>query len=127
MSNQLKGNVLIVEDNLVIALDAQEMLLELGAQSVHLASSNAEALEILDRHGIQYAMLDIRLGDGTSEDIAARLTDQHIPFLFASGFETLSKLRDRYPSAEAIEKPFTRDALEGALLRLFPAAKDVEA
>ena len=86
----LSGDVLLVEDNIIIALDTEEALLELGATRVHVASTVESAMEILDEHTPSLALLDLNLGDETSEPIAERLESMGVTFVFGTGYGELA-------------------------------------
>jgi light-regulated signal transduction histidine kinase (bacteriophytochrome) len=61
--------VLLVEDNLLIALEAEEMLTDLGARLVVSASTLRAAEEAISTHEFGFAMLDISVGGGTSSTL----------------------------------------------------------
>jgi len=72
----LTGEALLVEDNIIIAMDAEDSLTELGANAVNVAANVADALAILKRESISVALLDVNLGAETSEPIAEALLMQ---------------------------------------------------
>lgn len=100
-------NVLLVEDSLIIALDAEDVLGRLGADGVVTASTVAGALEAIERSEPSLAMLDINLGDSTSFPIADLLADRGIPFLFASGYGEQATLPERHHARTVLQKPYT--------------------
>ncbi len=111
----LAGRVLLVEDNIIIAMDAQDMLRRLGAQQVDTASSAAMALAAIDRQAPGFALLDVNLGQGTSLPVAEKLTELGIPFAFATGYgEDISAL-GIYAQVPVVRKPYTLDTLRAAL------------
>ncbi len=57
---------LVVEDNLIISLDAEQMLSEHGMVAVHTAASVAEARKLIESQEIDVALLDVNLGSETS-------------------------------------------------------------
>ncbi|MGX1256340.1 CheY-like chemotaxis protein [Sinorhizobium fredii] len=59
-------SVLVVEDNFLIAMDMGEILSALGVKGVHIAATVEKAMEIVAAHPIDFAILDINLGDETS-------------------------------------------------------------
>src|ERR1700742_1339940 len=78
--------VLLVEDSLIISLDAEDILHRLGADAVTTHASMQGALDYLDAHRPSLAVLDINLGAQNSFPIADRLRELDIPFIFASGY-----------------------------------------
>lgn len=108
--------VLVVEDNTIIALDAEESLYDLGVARVAVAATSDAALEIIAAEPPEFALLDYNLGAETSEPVASELVDRGIPFAFATGYGEIAGATG--PVAEAItiiRKPYTRDDIAAAL------------
>ncbi len=108
---KLSGNVLLVEDNVIIALDAEKMLYDLGAENVYVASRAAKALEIADDVTLSFALLDVNLGSESSESIARALEKKKVPFAFATGYGDDTPLAETFPSVDIIQKPFSTQIL----------------
>lgn len=85
-SGRLAGTVLLVEDNIIIALEAEDVLLSLGADSVVVASGVTEALRLLALETPSFALLDINLGAEMSWPIASRLRELGVRYAFATGY-----------------------------------------
>lgn len=113
--SRLDGDVLVVEDNMIIAMDASDILTANGATNVHMSSSVADALEAIDTHNIKFALLDVNLGDQTSLPVANILAERGIPFILATGYGDAADITANYPSTLVINKPFTAEALLGAV------------
>ncbi|BCH62269.1 GAF domain-containing protein [Agrobacterium vitis] len=108
-------HVLLVEDNMLIALEAEDMLHELGAVHVALASTITEAEQLLAKHSFQFAMLDINVGRGTSFDLATKLGEAGTPFIFATGYGDELAIAGRKGNEVIIQKPYERDHLARAV------------
>lgn len=78
--------VLVVEDEVLIALDCEAMLVALGVAEVRRVRSVADGLSLLDAEGFDAAILDVRLGSEDSMPLADRLAELGIPFGFLTGF-----------------------------------------
>lgn len=113
--------VLLVEDSMIIALDAEDVLRQLGAVSVTTTANVARSLAVLRDEAIDFALLDANLGAETSADVAAALTRINVPFIFATGYgEGTTFLRD-YPHAPVVNKPYGASHLLSAVALLgFP-------
>jgi light-regulated signal transduction histidine kinase (bacteriophytochrome)/CheY-like chemotaxis protein len=109
------AEVLLVEDSLIIALDAEDVLERLGADTVVTAATVAGALDAIGRSKPALAMLDINLGDSTSFPVADLLAEQEIPFLFASGYGEQAKLPERHRNRVVLQKPYTLENVARAL------------
>lgn len=116
------AQVLLVEDNMLIALEAEDMLYELGAVQVHLASTIAEAEQLLAKQSFQFAMLDINVGRGTSFDLATKLGQAGTPFIFATGYGNELAIARRTESEVVIQKPYERDHLARAVQQVLTKA-----
>ncbi|MBT3070788.1 response regulator [Rhodomicrobium sp. Az07] len=108
------ARVLIVEDDALSALVAQEMLAELGCSVTGVAVSVDQALaEINRKQPLDCVMLDVRLGRELSSDIATYLLQQNLPFIICSGYDI--KLPGM--NIPVVDKPYTVAALAQALSR----------
>lgn len=99
-------SVLLVEDSLIIALDAEDILQRFGA-TITTASSVEAAHDRLDDTPFDVAILDINLGDQTSFGIADRLHDMGVPFFFASGYGEQANLPMEHRARTVVQKPYT--------------------
>lgn len=109
--------LLIVEDEAIIALDLAETARRAGFVVAGPYGDAAGALRDLERAVPDAAVLDVNLGNGnTSEELAERLQEMGVPFLFLSG-HTSSKFEmfARFPGVNRIAKPCMPDDLLGAL------------
>ena len=111
----LAGTVLLVEDNMIIALEAEVALLALGASSVLVASTVAEALRLLTIETPTFALLDVNLGLETTWPIASWLRERGIHYVFATGYSDQLNAPIEHRSAPVITKPYTKDTLSSVL------------
>ena len=107
--------VLLVEDSLIIALDAEDAIERLGADSVVTASTVWDGLEAIDSFEPTLAMLDVNLGDSTSYAIADRLLERGTPFVFASGYGEQAQLPEAHQSRLVLQKPYTLENIARCL------------
>jgi light-regulated signal transduction histidine kinase (bacteriophytochrome) len=107
--------VLLVEDNLLIALEAEEMLTDLGARLVVSASTLRAAEEAISAHEFGFAMLDVSVGRGTSFDLARQLRSAGTPYIFASGYGDHATLDSDHSASIIVQKPYERDHLRRAI------------
>jgi light-regulated signal transduction histidine kinase (bacteriophytochrome)/CheY-like chemotaxis protein len=111
----LKGVALLVEDSLIIAMDAEDILTNLGATRVVTASGIAQAIDEIAREDFEVALLDVNLGAETSLPIADALLAKGVPFVFATGYGEQLKLPDAHADAGVIQKPYTASSIAWAL------------
>ncbi|MBG6117679.1 MULTISPECIES: HWE histidine kinase domain-containing protein [unclassified Sphingobium] len=118
----LKGrHVLLVEDNMIIAMDGEDALRDLGAD-VTTAATIARAREALQQHPVDLAVLDFNLGAETSMPVADLLAEQGIPFLFATGYGDGLELPDRFADVTLVKKPYSGATLAQAMTPLIGEA-----
>ncbi len=113
--------VMLVEDNMIIALDSEDALLALGAKQVQTASSIARATTLVTSGRIDFAVLDFNLGQETSLPVADLLSARGIPFIFATGYGDGLDLPDRFRDVALIKKPFNMDTLAVAISAARPS------
>jgi light-regulated signal transduction histidine kinase (bacteriophytochrome)/CheY-like chemotaxis protein len=111
---QLTGTVLVVEDNMIIALEAEEVLTALGAQTVDMAASTRDALRLIEASPPDRALLDVNLGSETSIPVARRLAELGIPYAFATGYGESFRIPCDLGTVPVVKKPYDADALRRA-------------
>jgi len=101
-------DVLIIEDEPIIAMDIEELVLNCGHRVVGLATTEAEAVELAERHKPGLILADINLGiggDGTSA-VSRIMKHHYAPVIFVTAYpERLLTGEDLEP-AFVITKPF---------------------
>ncbi|WP_326524047.1 HWE histidine kinase domain-containing protein [Sphingomonas sp.] len=110
--------VLVVEDSLIIALDAEDIVCRLGAEAVATAATVDAALDHMDASVPTVAMLDINLGDTTSFAIADRLAELDVPFVFATGYGEQAQLPPLHRGRTVVQKPYTMENIARAMAGL---------
>lgn len=108
----MPARVLLVEDNAIVALNAEELLLEIGAKEVIVAKTVAEAEAYCDAHEFDFALLDLNLGNETSISVANRLQEAKVPFAFASGLDDRGQLPATLGHYPILRKPYLLSDLE---------------
>jgi CheY-like chemotaxis protein len=106
--------VLIVEDEMLVAMNIEDMLLALGHEVAGLASRLAPALALAGEAEIDAAVLDVNLAGERSFPVADLLDQRGIPYLFATGYG-LSGIEERYRGRTVLQKPFRMADLGAAL------------
>ncbi len=117
LRDSLPADVLIVEDDPIIALDFEDTILRFGVKTVRSAGTVTRALQLIDERAPDFALLDIGLVRENSLAVAERLESLGIPFAFVSGYDGEAALTDAFPQRPRLPKPCTTDALEAMLKR----------
>jgi light-regulated signal transduction histidine kinase (bacteriophytochrome) len=110
--------VLLVEDQMLIAMDLEAMLEVRGATHTVTTGSSEDALKILRNFSPDIAVLDINLGIGTSIPVAEELSRRNIPFIFATGYGDKSWIPPALIAAPVVRKPYDNVELIQAIARL---------
>jgi CheY-like chemotaxis protein len=108
-------DVLIVEDDPIIALDFEDTILGLGVNEVRTAGNVARALEIIAERAPDFALLDVSLIREKSFAVAERLEALRIPFVFITGYGADVRLPVAFTHRPRLPKPCSTDALEAVL------------
>ena len=111
-------NLLLVEDQMLIAMDVESMLADHGITKVVTAASSADALRRLKDYTPDAAVLDINLGMSTSALVAEELMRRNIPFVFATGYGDRSMIPENCRDVPVLPKPYEADALIAAIQNL---------
>ena len=108
---QMPGKVLIVEDEHMIAFMLQEMIESLGPEVEH-AANLADARRLVAEGEIDFAFLDINLGEEDSLPFAKELDDLDVRYVFASGYDSKYEASD--VSAPLLRKPLRIEQIKAA-------------
>lgn len=111
-------DVLLVEDFFIIALDTEDLLRQLGVESVRTAGSVAQALDLIAAEAPDFALLDVNLGDEKCFEVAQRLRDLGVPFAFATGYGDNHALPAEFAEIPIVSKPYNSDDLERVLTEI---------
>jgi CheY-like chemotaxis protein len=111
-------NILVVEDDPLVAMMLEDYLELLGRNTVAVVENVAGALAAIADRPIDAAILDVHLSGGeTSEPIAAALSTKNIPFLVCTGGFT-APAAAIYASRPLLIKPFNFERIDEGLRAL---------
>ena len=107
--------ILVVEDEMMIAMLVEDMLLELGCTVVGPVHALAEALELARTEpGLDAALLDVNLAGQPVFPVADALREKGVPAIFSTGYGDAG-LRDIDRGSPVLQKPFRAGDLARAL------------
>lgn len=110
-------SILIVEDELLVALDVRAAFSAAGA-SVVSAANCSEALRMVNSPGLSAAVVDIDLGHGEDcSEVCERLSERGVPFVFFTG-EVRSDILQRWPDAPVLTKLADKASIIQVVARL---------
>jgi DNA-binding NtrC family response regulator len=111
-------SVLIVEDEKLVAIDVENLLRDFGVAQVWSTGTLSGARRILSGNkDISVVLLDIKLQDGSGEELFGELTQVRVPFIITTGYAA-------YVCAQApvIYKPYSTGTLVAQILELLRIA-----
>jgi len=111
-----RRNVLVLEDEAVIAMMLQDELESLGIHVVGPVSNLASAVTLAETAELDAALLDLNINGAYATEVADTLRARRIPFMFVTGYSRPEGLR--YRDVEVLRKPFTGLQLRLALISL---------
>jgi CheY-like chemotaxis protein len=118
MDKLLSGrSILVVEDEMLVLLNVEDMLADLGCESVSAAANVDQALALIDAQAFDAAMLDVNLDGRKSYAVADALAARGVPFVFSTGYSGES-LDDGYRDRPVLGKPYRDVQLVKALTGL---------
>jgi CheY-like chemotaxis protein len=113
-SSALPEDVLIVEDDPIIALDFEDTILGFGVKTVRSAANVTRALQMIEERAPDFALLDVGLVREKSFAIAERLDALQIPFVFVTGYGVEVRLPAAFADRPRLAKPHSTQALHAA-------------
>ncbi len=119
VSRPLQGlSVLVVEDQLLIAMDVEAMLAEEGVANIMTAASASEALRLIGSNAMDAAVLDVNLGRETSMEVAEKLTELEVPFVFATGYGDSATIPMHMSHIPVVRKPYDSGTVADAVTKV---------
>lgn len=111
--------ILVVEDEMFVAMLIEEMLQELRCEVIGPVSSVEEAIAAVRAHPLDGALLDINLHGKSSSPAADELLERELPFLVVTGYDANDREPAAIQTASRIKKPFDIEDLTDRMLDVF--------
>ncbi len=117
ISRQVATEVLIIEDEPLIAMDIEEMVESLGHRVVGTARTHAEAVAMFGKTRPKMVLADIQLADGSSgiEAVNEILSSSSVPVIFITAFPERLLTGERPEPAFLVTKPFNPDMVKALI------------
>lgn len=109
--------ILVVEDEMLVLLNIEYLLADLGCESVTAAATVDQALVLVEAQVFDAAVLDVNLNGDESYPVADALGARGVPFAFSTGYSG-EGMRDGYCERPVLRKPYKQDELVQLLTRL---------
>ena len=117
ISSMLASDVLIIEDEPLIALDIEDTVTALGHRPIGVARTHKEAIAMVRNRKPQLILSDIQLADGSSgiDAVNELLQECDVPVIFITAFPERLLTGQRPEPAFLITKPFSPDMVKGVI------------
>lgn len=117
VARQIATEILIIEDEPIIALDIETMVEELGHSVTGVARTQREAIALVGKKRPGLVLADIQLADGSSglDAVNEILTSIDVPVIFITAYPERLLTGDRPEPAFLITKPFQPEAVKAAI------------
>lgn len=113
--------ILVLEDEFLIALDVEQLCLDLGAAHVAIVRDCAGLPDDPSDTSIDFAVLDVSVGGESTLGFARDLAERGIPFIFATGYAETDMLFAAFPRVPVLSKPYSPEAFARAVQTVLAA------
>ena len=110
--------ILVVEDEYLIAMELEDMLRGLGAEVVGPFGRLAPAIEAVQRERLHGAVLDVRLDGESIVKVAEMLDARGVPVVLTTGYRR-EQLPPSLQHLPRLRKPFNEEELKGLLAQVY--------
>ncbi|ODR89722.1 response regulator [Sinorhizobium alkalisoli] len=117
ISQQVATDVLIIEDEPLIAMDIEDMVESLGHRVTGIARTHKEALDLYHKTSPKMVLADIQLADGSSgiDAVNEILTEAAVPVIFITAFPERLLTGNKPEPAFLVTKPFNPEMVKALI------------
>jgi len=117
ISRQVATDVLIIEDEPLIAMDIEQMVESLGHRVVGTARTHTEAITMFGKTHPKMVLADIQLADGSSgiDAVNEILRNAPVPVIFITAFPERLLTGERPEPAFLVTKPFNPEMVKALI------------
>lgn len=117
IEEQLASRVLIIEDESIIALDLENLVVDLGHQVVATAATSEEAVQSARKHKPGLILADINLGEGGSgiDAVSEILRNFDVPVIFVTAYPERLLTGERPEPTYLVTKPFLPETVQATI------------
>ena len=117
IENELKTEILIIEDEPIIAADIEDLITEMGHKVLSIAATETEAVIAARGKKPGLVLADVQLADGSSgiDAVDRILTEIDVPVIFITAFPERLLTGEKPEPAFLISKPFDPENVKAAV------------
>ena len=114
--------ILVVEDEMLLAMSMEDMLADFGCDVVGPVARIADGVKLANAERLDGAILDINVAGAEVFPVARELAGRRIPFIFVSGYGT-ANLPSEWLGRPTLQKPFYPKDLAASMAKAFKRRK----
>jgi len=117
IAQQIATEILIIEDEPLIALDLEQLVTDIGHQVTEVARTHKEAVGAVNRQAPGLVLADIQLADGSSglDAVNEILDTQDVPVIFITAYPERLLTGERPEPTFLITKPFQPEMVKAMI------------
>jgi len=117
IERQLSTDVLIIEDEPVIAIDLERIVLDMGHRVLGVGATHKEAVALVADRTPGLVLADVRLADGSSgiEAVTEILKNYDVPVVFITAYPERLLTGEKPEPAFLVTKPFKEEAVKALI------------
>ncbi|SER16127.1 CheY chemotaxis protein or a CheY-like REC (receiver) domain [Faunimonas pinastri] len=117
IAQQVATDVLIIEDEPLIAMDIESLVKSLGHNVSGMARTHSEAIQAVEQHRPGLVLADIQLADGSSglDAVNEMLQSFSVPVVFITAYPERLLTGERPEPAFLITKPFQPETVKAVI------------
>lgn len=115
MNDLGQRRVLVVEDEIFVALDVAATVEDANGTVLGPVGTVRQAIDIINRNEVDAAILDVNLADGDVEAVLDRLKSRNVFVVIHTGGGLPARLAARYPEVPVFQKPISPSVLTRTL------------
>jgi DNA-binding NtrC family response regulator len=104
-------SILLLEDDLLLAMDMEDHLLQAGFEIIGPFGRIVDALDAIPRNTLTGAIVDLNLHGELSFPVIEALQQRSIPVIVCSGYAELPELKARLKGLPLLAKPWNAQKL----------------
>lgn len=111
--------ILVAEDNMLAAMELEQMLADCGCETVGPAATVEQALRLAREQRLDGAVLDVNLRDQLVFPVADELARRGVRMIFATGYERSYAFPQHLESCARLRKPYSDDEVKQLVASTF--------
>lgn len=112
-------NILLLEDDLLLAMDMEDHLLQTGHKIVGPFGRIADAIDAIPRNDLAGAIVDLNLHGELSFPVIEMLREHSVPVIVCSGYAELPEVKNRLNGLPMLPKPWNTQKLDRLMRETF--------